>query len=241
MILVYKFRIPKTEHLNLLCSISRKLYNQANWYVRQYLFHLENWLRYNDLNFIMKPSFRYNLLKAQTSQQILKVLDRNWKSFFNAINEWKIVKRKFNRRPRPPKYKKKSKNFLIFNNQNSKITQDKITLTMSQLFKKSFHKFVNPIEIKIPEYKNKSFERYQQIHILPRKRFYEVEIVYKKEAKKAELNQDSYLSIDFGLNNLITAVENRNAKPIIVSGKILKSINQQWNKQKARLFSIKDK
>jgi len=36
-------------------------------------------------------------------------------------------------------------------------------------------------------------------------------------------------------------VENRNAKPIIVSGRILKSINRQWNKRRAKLYSIKDK
>ena len=30
MKLVYKFRKPKNKHLDLLCSISKKLYNQAN-------------------------------------------------------------------------------------------------------------------------------------------------------------------------------------------------------------------
>ncbi|MFX1590187.1 MAG: hypothetical protein ACFFC1_18765, partial [Promethearchaeota archaeon] len=65
----------------MLCSISRKLYNHANWYIRQDLFNLENWLRYEDLNFILNHSSHYKLLKAQTSQQILKTLDKNWKSF----------------------------------------------------------------------------------------------------------------------------------------------------------------
>ena len=55
------------------------------------------------------------------------------------------------------------------------------------------------------------------------------------------MDAKKYLSIDFGLNNLITTVENQNSKPIIISGKLLKSINRQWNKRKARLYSIKDK
>ncbi len=42
MRLVYKFRIPKTEHLDLLSTTSKKLYNQANWYIRQDFLHLEN-------------------------------------------------------------------------------------------------------------------------------------------------------------------------------------------------------
>ncbi|MFX1500647.1 MAG: RNA-guided endonuclease InsQ/TnpB family protein [Promethearchaeota archaeon] len=241
MKLVYKFRTPKTEHLNILCSISKHLYNKANWYVRQDFFHLENWLQYDDLNFILKKSLHYRLLKAQTSQQILKVIDKNWKSFFNAIKEWKKSRKKINGRPKPPKYKKDCSNILIFTNQNSKIQQDKIILTMSRLFKETFPEFENPIEIKIREYKNKRFEAYQQIRILPRKRFYEIEIVYKKEIQKSKLDTQRYLSIDFGLNNLITTAENVNVKPIIISGRILKSINQYWNKRKARLYSIKDK
>lgn len=143
--------------------------------------------------------------------------------------------------PRPPKYKKDCNNLLIFTNQNSKIKGNIITLTMSKLFINKYPKFKEPIKITIPQYKKKSFEKYQQIRILPRKRFYDVEIVYKKEVKKVELSQGSYLSIDFGLNNLITTVENKNTKPIIISGKILKSINRQWNKRKAKLYSIKDK
>ncbi|MBN1217058.1 MAG: transposase [Candidatus Lokiarchaeota archaeon] len=241
MKLVYKFRTLRTEHLDVLCSISKKLYNQANWYIRQDFFHLENWLRYNDLDFIMKKYSQYKLLKAQTSQQILKVLDKNWKSFFNAIKEWKKDRKRFNGRPRPPKYKKGCNNILIFTNQNSKIKQDKIVLTMSHLFKELFPEFENPIEIKIPTYKNKRFGEYQQIRILPRKGFYEIEIIYKKEIETSKLDTTRYLSIDFGLNNLITTAENMNTKPIIISGRILKSINRQWNKQKARFFSIKDK
>ncbi len=112
---------------------------------------------------------------------------------------------------------------------------------MSQFFKKKFPKFENPIEISIPPYKNKNFECYQQIRILPRKNFYEIEIVYEKDIKKSKLDTKRYLSIDFGLNNLITTVENRYSKPLIISGRILKSINRQWNKRKARLYSIKDK
>ena len=126
MKLVYKFRNPKTEHLDVLCSISKKLYNQTNWYIRQDFFHLENWLRYNDLDFIMKKYIHYRLLKAQTSQQILKVLDKNWKSFFNAIKKWKRDRKRFNGRPRRPKYKKECNNLLTHGNIYHKPTQSQL-------------------------------------------------------------------------------------------------------------------
>ncbi len=180
-------------------------------------------------------------MKAQTSQQILKVLDNNWKSFFNTLKEWKKDKKIFNRRPRPPNYKKTCNNILIFTNQNSKIRGSKIILTMSHLFKDTFPKFENPIEVRISKYTNKSFERFQQIHILPRKRFYIIEIVYNEERKTSKVDTKRYLSIVFGLNDLITTVENTNVKPIIISGTVLKSINRQRNKRKVRIYSIKDK
>ncbi len=238
---MYKFRYHKSVHLDVLCYISKKLYNHANFYVRQDFFNLENWLRYQDLNFILKNSESYKLLKAQTSQQMLKILDKNWVSFFNSLKEWRKNRKKFNGSPRPPGYKEDTCYFLIFTNQNSKIVNNKIVLTMSKFFKSTFPQFKDSIEINIPKYKNKNFKAYQQIRILPRKRFYEIEIIYIKSVEKSKLNNELYLSIDFGLNNLITAVENRNSVPIIVSGKVLKSINRRWNKRKAKLYSIKDK
>ncbi len=241
MRLVYKFRTPKNEHLKLLCTISKNLYNHATWYIRQDFFHLENWLSYEDLNFIFKTTKNYKLLKAQTSQQLLKLAHKNWKSFFNALKVWKKERKRFNGRPKPPNYKKDCTNLLIFTNQNSKIENNTIIFTMSHCFKNSFPEFKAPIKLSIPHYKHKNFNVYQQIRILPRKNYYEIEIVYKKDVEKSKLNKESYLSIDFGLNNLITTIENKNTKPLIISGKILKSINRQWNKRKAKLYSIKDK
>ena len=241
MRLAYKFRHPKNAHLDLLCLISKKLYNRANWYIRQDFFHLENWLRYQDLNFILKNTTHYKLLKAQTSQQLLRTLDKNWISFFASIKEWKMNRQKFKGRPRPPKYKREEYNFLVFTNQNCKIDHNNIVLTMSQLFKDTFPEFKDPIKIPIPRYRNKEFYNYQQIRILPKKKFYEIEIIYEEPKKEPLLDSNLYFSIDFGVNNLITGVGNRNSHPIIISGKLLKSINQQWNKQKARLYSIKDK
>jgi len=49
------------------------------------------------------------------------------------------------------------------------------------------------------------------------------------------LHKELFIAIDLGLNNLITAVENRCRRPIIISGKFIKSFNQWWNKNKARL------
>ena len=160
MKLVYKFRKPRRKHLDVLCLISKKLYNQANWYIRQDFFHLDNWLRYGDLDYMLKPTQNYQLLKAQTSQQLHKVVDKNWKSFFKGLKEYENDRSKFKGRPRPPHYKKDCDNLVIFTNQNSKIKDNIIILTMSKHFKEKYPEFKDPIKLSIPKYKKKNFRVY---------------------------------------------------------------------------------
>lgn len=54
------------------------------------------------------------------------------------------------------------------------------------------------------------------------------------------LNKNNALALDLGINNFVTAVSS-NGKSFIVDGRRLKSINQWFNKENARLQSIKDK
>lgn len=243
MRLVYKFRHPKDRQLEILTHISKNLFNEANYLIKQELAKNKKWLRYGQLDKLLKnSSINYKLLKAQTSQQILKLVDKSWKAFFRAIKDWKINPKKYKEKPNPPYFKRKDGNFiLIFTNQNCKIENNKVILTMSNNFKQKYPNFSNKLEIQIPEYKDKTFDTFQQIRILPKRKFFEIEIIYLQEILNQELDAKSYLSIDLGVDNLATAIENKNSNPIIISGKILKSVNQNWNKRKARLCSIKDK
>ena len=54
------------------------------------------------------------------------------------------------------------------------------------------------------------------------------------------LNKDNALAIDLGVNNLAACVSTVGT-PFIMDGRKLKSINHQWNKEKARLQSIAKK
>ena len=246
MRLVYKFRYPRSEQLDLLTQISKNLYNEANYIIRQEFFANGNWTRYYQLNLLLKESSRnYKLLKAQTSQQILKVIDKNWASFFKAIQDWKQHPEKYHGRPRIPRYKDKDGTFmLIFTNQNSTInTNNELVITMSRSFKNTYPQFKEPLRIAIPHNLDKDISSsYQQVRILPQHKYFEIEIVYHEtEAVNPNLDKDRYLALDLGVNNLVTAVENRNVQPFIISGRIVKSVNQFWNKKRAKLMSIKDK
>ena len=69
MRLVYKFRHPKNKQLNKLAHISKNLFNEANYLIKQELAKNKKWLRYGQLDKLLKnSSINYKLLKAQASQ-----------------------------------------------------------------------------------------------------------------------------------------------------------------------------
>jgi hypothetical protein len=86
--------IKLQKGLSWFCHLSKNLYNEGNYLVRQEFINHGKWIRYNSLYHLLKTSGNYQLLPAQTAQQVLRLLDRSWKSFFRAIKEWKKNKSK---------------------------------------------------------------------------------------------------------------------------------------------------
>jgi len=220
-------QVKKSKELSKLCHFAKNLYNLANWYFRQDFFTLGNFLSYYDLDFILKHHDCYKSLPAQTSQQVLKVVIKNWKSYFRAKKEWKINKFKFKSVPKIPGYKRKDgESITIFTNQNARIKDE------GWLY---FPKKCNlkPIKTRI--------KQFQQVRILPSGEIYKIEILYKREEIDIGLNKENIVIIDLGLSNLITAVNNKGLQPFIVKGGIVKSINHYYNKQLARYRRIEGK
>lgn len=234
MQLVYKFNHKHNkQRLTKLCKISNNLYNQALFLIKKEYDLSGKYLSYKELDKLLKTTYNlegeinYRLLKAQVAQQILKNLDKNYKSFFKSIKEYNKNPSKFKGLPKPPSFKKKEGlNVLYYTNQCSQIKNNKIILEKD-------------LVIPIPKYKNKNFNNFNQIRIIPKNDTFEVEIIYTVDDIEMKQN-DNIASIDFGINNLVTLLPNKH-KPLIINGKQIKHINQFYNKQKAYLTSIKDK
>ena len=74
----------------------------------------------------------------------------------------------------------------------------------------------------------------RQIRILTAGDGIVIRLIYeKKEALAAETK--NVMGIDLGVDNLITAAWNSNQPPLVLNGRPLKSMNQYYNKRKARL------
>ena len=100
----YKMLIEK-------CHQAKNIYNHGNYLVRKEFIANGKWLRYIEVEQLVKNDDTYtdywdwNL--ANSGQQVLRQLDRNWKSFFKSIKDWKAHKDKYTSRPKLPKYLKK--------------------------------------------------------------------------------------------------------------------------------------
>ena len=234
MQLVFQFNIQENKAIHNMCLASNNLYNQALYIIKKEFNENNKFLGFSQMDKIMKVTpnldgeVNYYNLKAQTAQQILRLLEKNWKSYFKSIKDWKNHSEKYKGMPKPPGFRKSGdKHLIIFTNQNSKIKESELILSKD-------------LTLDIPEYRGKDFTKFNQIRILPRHKGYKVEIVYKQESLNCDLDILKYASIDLGLNNLATMISTE-TKPIIFNGKIIKSYNQWYNKRKAKLCSIKDK
>src|SRR5688572_6215817 len=96
---------PRWCVLDAVCFLSKNLYNAANYLLRQeYIFH-HRYIRYAELAKQMKADPDFSALPRKVSQQVLRQVDQDWRSFFAALRERKRAPDKFNGRPRLPGYK----------------------------------------------------------------------------------------------------------------------------------------
>ena len=98
-----KLNSQKSEIIKQLCFYSARLYNTGLYSVRQYFFNENSYLPYVENYHECKENENYKLLLASTSQQILRIVDRNFKSFFALLQK----QAKYNNKIQIPKYKKK--------------------------------------------------------------------------------------------------------------------------------------
>ena len=228
--------LSKENYLSLkeLCHAAKNLTNEAIYNVRQYYFTENEFLKYEKNYTLLKNSPNYKTLNSNMAQQILKEIDGSFKAFFGLLKLAKKGKYAFKDCKLPHYLPKDGYTTLVIGFVRLKGNQ--LIIPFSNSFKKTHR----PIEITIPPILlNK---KVKEIRIIPKAkaRFFEIQYTYEAEYIQRNLNKNNALALDLGVNNLVTAVSS-NGKSFIIDGRRLKSINQWFNKENARLQSIKDK
>ena len=225
--------------LHDMCHASKNVYNASLYNIRQHYFQQKEYLRYEANYYLMVRTEVYDYL-GNVSQQTMKAADNAFKSFFALMK--KIKQGSYNRSAvRLPQYLPKDGTYKIeFNSprdQQKNIQNGFYQLPMSRFLTNKYQKV--KIRIPVPRYiRNKHI---RQIHIVPKLngKYFESVFLFDDETDElTNLDHESALGIDLGVNNFATCATS-NGKSFIIDGRKIKSINQWYNKQNARLSSIK--
>ena len=212
---------PLYKELDKMCFLSKNLYNQSLYRVRQYYFENKKYLTYANIvnSLTQEQQVDYISLPRKVSQWVCKQVDNNFKSFFASLKSKNV-----NHKVRIPQYlDKNSRNILTFTNQ-----------AISQKELKQGYLKLSGCENKIKVLHN----NVQQVRVIPQANRYMIEIIYSIPDVEYKTNVN-YVGIDLGLNNLATVGGNM-IMPIIINGRPLKSINQFYNKKLSKLKSRQD-
>nr|QNO46759.1 hypothetical protein DEIDBPHB_00008 [Methanosarcinales archaeon ANME-2c ERB4] len=222
--------LPLSDNLSYICHLSKNLFNEANYIIRQELRQNGKWTRFGSLNNQLNKgvSDNYTLLPSQTANRILYTLDKSWKAFFIAIKDWKVHPEKYNEKPEPPHYKRKDgEHILIFTTQQVKIKDGYL------LFPKMTG--IDPIKTRLGDN-----TKLKEVRIIPKGIGYVCEMVHEIIVEFLNLNPDNVAGIDLGVRNIVTMANNIGERPIVIKGGFIKSMNQYYNKRRAELKSTYD-
>jgi len=223
MLLVERHQIQGTPEIVELCRQSKELYNKCNYYMRkQWFSNLQNddWtISLPDINLLAQlvhneSSFK-NLHNTKTAKQTVRKVLSDWSNFRKALAAYKKDPSKFMKKPRPPHYKERLAQVIFYNETIKKkpLKQGIITPTNGC-------------------FSIKSSRQFKQVMITPKRFGFVVDVQYEKESPH-KVKGKGVCCIDIGLNTL-AAITSDQFSPILVNGRIVKSINQWYNKRPSK-------
>ena len=237
MLLSHKTRIKlNSDYSNIIghmCYAAYKLWNICN-YERIHYKELNLSVDYPDWYYqkkAHKDDMWFKQLPSQTAQEVCKLLDKSWKSFF-ALKKSKGIEN-----PKPPRFKHDG--VAITYMQNAIVHESGSQMIRLSLPKKlmSYMSENYGISAKYLFLENKIFkdtDAIKQIKIYPPENgLCEVIVIYEIADVQALDDNGKYLSIDLGLHNLMTCYDTDGNT--FIAGRKYLSLCHYYNKEIARV------
>ena len=164
---------------------------------------------------------------ATCAQQVIRLFQRNLRSYFASVKDYKKNPEKYTSTPRFPRYRKSGERFqVIFTNQSAKLTGDVINIASRT--------FENKLKIRL---RTNSIKKLCQVVFAPRNNYFLVRVIYEAEDPIISQNTDKVAAIDIGLKNLATVTFSEQYEPILYRSDLIK-INRDFNRMNASCVSI---
>ena len=215
-----------------MCYAAYKLWNVCNYerfhYKELGLKEYPDWYYQKKAH---KEDLWYRQLPSQTAQEVCKLLDRSWRSFYALKRTGGIEN------PNPPRFKQES--IAITYMQNAIVHEQgtgKVRLSLPKQLR-VYMESEYQIGDKFLYLENKVFRNTGQIKQIriypPEKGRCEVIVIYRIEEPEKLPDNGHYLGIDLGLHNLLTCYDPEKGSAFIVGRKYL-SICYYYNKEIAK-------
>ena len=233
MKLVEKHKIyqshPAYSKLDHMSRKANNLYNQCVYFIK----NSENLSEdLKNLDKVMKSfpdehdnyrSFGY----VACAQQILRLFQRNLRSYFASVKDYKKNPAKYTGMPRFPKYRKSGDRFqVIFTSHVVKFTVRTLNVAPRT--------FENKLTIRL---RNDSIRKLCQVVFAPRNDYFLVYVIYEVDDPVISQASDKVAAIDIGLTNLATVTFSDQYEPILYRSDLMK-INRDFNRLTAKYVSM---
>ena len=220
--------------LEFICSEANKLTNCAIYYCRQLLFKAGKYVKKYELDELLKSNIHFKAMRSACAQQTLHSVVESFNSYKALAKLYKS--RKLQQRPRFPNYRKKGVLAVVsYPARWVKLIDNQIKFPLGKQVKAWF----GLDHFLLPMPSNLEFKSIKEFRFVPRNGCFYLEFIYQQPDIKAVNPNKNFLGIDPGLNNWLTCVSSI-GKSFIVDGRKVKSQNQWYNKQVAKLKEGKD-
>ena len=224
--------------------MSRKLGNCAVYLLRHHHFEKQPVLTRKELDDALKLHYisDYRAMpSAASAQRQSQVIAKQFKAFVKATAEYYKHPEKFRGKPKLPGYKRKYRTFYVGRN-GYQIQNHQLIITGGEAI--GFY----PMTVLCCEHQVFNAKAHEAVvgdlRIVPMGNTFVVELTYRSEKQEKDLSKcvsldsNEALFCDLGLDNFATFVSTKpGVRPFLIKGKVLKSINQNYNKQVAELRS----
>lgn len=222
---------PYYERCDELSFLSKNLYNETLYLVRQRFFETGEFVRYATLNHELSEQRQvdYKSLPAKVAQQTMRGVDTAFMSFFKALKSYRKDPSKFTAKPEMPKYLDKKDGRYV------------VTYTSQAVSRKALEDngYVIPSGSGIAVKSRVRYKDLDCVRIVRGTECYFVEVVYTVGGKPLMADNGRHAAMDLGVSNLATVVSNcDDVLPYIISGKELKSYNHWYNRRSSDLKSM---
>lgn len=238
------------------------MYNFAVYQIRQSFFKSREYfeehgcydkvLEFKENYHICKLNENFSILPNACSQQVLQLAHRDFNSFFGLLK--KKAKGEYKADIKLPRYKKKNSETLLSNIviQGKGVLLDKkksaqyndvnvYSINASKKFKDLYS--CDETSHRFEFFVSKNIKKIDEIRIIPTGNApvkFKLEVIYSVQIEPKKEDNNSYLSIDPGLNNFAACFNSNNGSSFIIDGRYLKSVNQHYNKKSSKLQSSID-